>query len=459
MEIAVAPAHVLSRLPHEVGENLPSLEHLSSPASDDQLAGCGSKWNRHRLLLFVAMAVLLGSGIALRVLPSASFSRVGFDEHGYVVFVKQIQTAGIWNYDAVIDVYKERQYKIKEAVVPATRLGFLVPAALVGDVFHVAPFLALHITSAAAGVLLLFLAALFAYRAAGSATMLGVTALTATAPLQIYLSQRALIDGYFAFWATAAVWLAWENLRRPRHWGWLAAYALSLTILTLTKESAAFVVAAIFGVLVLNRFLRVGTVTPQLIAATVVGPAIAVLILAAFMGGVGPWLDFNRMFVAKSRANAYSVMAQDGPWYRYAVDWVIVSPALVALATARLFQIRRSDQVGTFLAAFLLLSFAAMSTVTYGMSLRYAAFWELPLCWLACSQAIALSRRFARVRPALMLSGLILVLSAIGVDQYVRFFVVGGVYDPVTAALVWSSGMEKSPPATALPAAAKAIAP
>lgn len=444
MEIAIAPDPILARLPQEPGESF--AHSVEAPRSERPSAA--GKLTRRRLFLWAAMAVLLGAGVFLRVFPSAGFAKVGYDEHGYMVFVQQIQAVGVYNYDAVVDVYKERQFKINEAVVPATRLGFLIPAALVGGAFHVQPFRALHITAAAAGVLLLMLSGLFAYRAGGPRMMLGVTALMATAPLQVYLSQRALIDGYFAFWATAAVWLAWENLRRPRHLGWLVAYTLSLTILTLTKENAAFVVAAIFGVLVLNRFLKVGTVTPQLFAATVIGPALAILLLAGLMGGLGQWIDFNRMFVAKSRTNFYSIMAQDGPWYRYAVDWVIVSPALIAFATARLFQMRRSDQIGTFLAAFLLLSFAAMSSVKYGISLRYAAYWDLPLCWLACSQAMALRRRFTQVRPALVITGCILLLSAVGVNQYVRFFVVGGVYDPVTAGLVWSSGMEKAKPPT-----------
>ena len=444
MEIALAPEDVLARVPTERQDSFVSPNEIL-PAEREHVRGRGS---RHRVALWATMGLILTIGIFLRIFPTASFPQVGYDEHGYMVFVQQIEKAGIWNYDAVIDVYKERQYKIPQAVVPATRLGFLIPAALVGEIFQVQPFRALHITAAAAGVLLLILSGLFAYRAGGARMMLGVTALIATAPLQVYLSQRALIDGYFAFWSTATIWLAWENLRRPRHLGWLAAYALSLTILTLTKENAAFVVAAIFGVLVLNRFLKMGTVTPQLFAATIIGPALAILVLAALMGGLEQWVDFNRMFVAKSRTNFYSIMAQDGPWYRYAVDWVIVSPALVAFATARLFQMRRSDQIGTFFAAFLLLSFAAMSAVKYGISLRYAAYWDLPICWLACSQAIALRSRFAQVRPALVLGGCILLLSAVGLNQYVRFFVVGGVYDPVTAGLVWSSGMEKAKPAT-----------
>ena len=104
-----------------------------------------------------------------------------------------------------------------------------------------------------------------------------------------------MIDGYFAFWAVAALWLCWENLQRPRHFGWLAAYVFCLTILVLTKENAAFVVFAIFATLLLNRFLRMGTVTPHLLAATIIGPAFAVVILIGLIGGVSEWLRFYLM--------------------------------------------------------------------------------------------------------------------------------------------------------------------
>ncbi len=399
--------------------------------------------SRQQGLILLATTALLALGIFLRLYPSAGHSHLGTDEHGYMVFVKQIESAGLWNYDAVVRVYVERQYKLQEAVVPATRLGFLVPAALAAEWFHLRAFDALHATTAIAGVLLLLLCALFAYRMGGAIPMLGTTALVATAPLQIYLCQRAMIDGYFAFWAVAALWLAWENLQRPRHAGWLIAYALSLTILVLTKENAAFFVFAIFATFLLNGLLRVGTVTPHLLAATIIGPAIAVLLLIGLIGGLSEAVRFYLMFVEKSRTNFYSIVAQDGPWYRYAVDFVLVSPAIVAFACGRVFQLRRSARSEVFLFAFLALILIAMSSVTYGMSLRYAAFCDIPLCWLACHQALALGRRLPTIRPALATLVLFLVLSAIGINQYVRFFVRGKVYDPITPALIWAAGMEK----------------
>ena len=400
--------------------------------------------SRRRALVFLTMTVLLGVGIFLRLYPSAGYRNLGTDEHGYMVFVKQIQTAGIWNYDAVVRVYVERQYTLKEAVVPATRLAFLVPAALCADLFQLRAFTAIHAVAAAAGVLLLLLSALFGYRLGGTWPMIGMTALVATAPLEIYLCQRAMIDGYFAFWAVAALWLAWENLQRPRHMGWLIAYTLCLTTLVLTKETAAFVVFALLGTLLLNRFLRIGTVTPQLLAATVAGPALAVLLLVLLVGGVGDWIHFYQMFVTKSRMNFYSVAAQDGPWYRYAIDFALVTPAIVALAIGGFFQVRKGDRAGAFMATFALLALTALSSVKYGISLRYAAFCDIPLAWLACSQVLALSKRFSAARPAIVAAGMFLIVSAIGINQYVRIFVRGGLYDPITSQLVMKLDMYKS---------------
>lgn len=434
----------------------PGLAAMAATPPADYANRRSGRIDRRRFYLVATLCGIIALGAALRIFPSSGYDRPGFDEYAYMVFLKQIQTVGLWNYDAVVQVYVERQYKQPDAVVPATRIGFLAPAALVGEVFRLKPFQALRATSATAGVLMLLLSALFAYRLGGAVPMLGVTALVATAPLQIYLSQRALIDGYFAFWAVAALWLAWENLQRPRHRGWLISYTACLTILVLTKENAAFVVFAIFGLLLLNRFLRVGTVTPHLLAATIVGPLIAVLILSSFMGGLWEWVEFNLMFVAKSRTNYYSILAQDGPWYRYLIDFIILSPLLVVFACGQIFQSQRVDRAGTFMTTFLLLSFVGMSAVEYGMSLRYAAYCDIPLCWLACSQVISLGKRFSKVHPALVVSGLLLILSALGIDQYARFFVTGAIYDPTTAALVRSSGMEKSRPAPAPGSAAVA---
>jgi len=81
------------------------------------------------------------------------------------------------------------------------------------------------------------------------------------------------------------------------------------------------------------------------------------------------------------------------------------------------------------------------------MSLRYAAYWDIPLCWLACSQLLMLGPKFGKARAASVIVALLVVTGATGVKQYHRFFVEGEIYDPITATMVWAAQLEKEPPA------------
>ncbi len=53
---------------------------------------------------------------------------------------------------------------------------------------------------------------------------------------------------------------------------------------------------------------------------------------------------------------------QDGAWYRYLIDFSLLSPCIVALAFGRIFQIERTAKSDIFWALFLGFSFLAMSS-------------------------------------------------------------------------------------------------
>ena len=127
---------------------------LAAPPSRSAANVRGAGLSRRRILLVATLCALLGLGAFLRIYPSSGYQRTGFDEHGYAVFVKEIQAVGFLNYDAVVKVYLERQRSRAEANVPATRIGFLAPATLVANVFRFEPMRALKVTSCLASLLL-----------------------------------------------------------------------------------------------------------------------------------------------------------------------------------------------------------------------------------------------------------------------------------------------------------------
>ncbi len=396
-----------------------------------------------KILIGLALCALLGLGAFLRVFPSSGATRVGFDEHGYSVFVQAAQGAGLRHYDQVVHVYVEQQYADTAATVPATRVGFLVPATLAAELFRLSPFQALRLVSQLASIALLLASACIAYRLSGVTRMLVLTALMAVAPLQIALAQRALIDGYFAFWAILTAWFFWESLRAPKHRGWLAAYSTSLFVLVLTKENAAFVFVALAGTALTLFLCTRQQPSLGLVLVSVVAPMLAVLLLASLVGGIGAWIAFYRMFVAKSGGLPYAIQMQDGAWYRYLIDFAVLSPVIVALALGRILQLERSARADLFWALFLGFSFVAMTSVTYGMSLRFAAYWDVPLRWLAASQLLALTRRVFPRRAAFALALALVLCASVDLSQYTRLFVRGRIYDPVSAQLLHASDLVK----------------
>src|ERR1051325_3827594 len=281
----------------------------------------GSKGGKSAIALLI---IVLSAGIFFRVWPNTGFHGIGIDEGFYSTYVEMAQKDGIRNYGDVVRAYVQSQAKHKEAVVPATRVGFLIPATIIAQVTKVAPLIALRYTSLAASILLLLAVAAIALGNGGLRQALVITSLMAVAPLQIHLAQRGLIDGYFAFWAILCAWFLWENLRSPHRTGWLVGYGITLFALIVTKENAAFVFLALAITTLVLASVKVGRVRWPLVLVSVAVPILAILFLAMLVGGIGEWILFYRGFVRKSGAMLYAFHLQDGPWYRYLVDFTLL---------------------------------------------------------------------------------------------------------------------------------------
>jgi hypothetical protein len=198
-------------------------------------------------------------------------------------------------------------------------------------------------------------------------------------PLEIHFSQHALIDGFFTFWAVMCMWTTWECLRNPRSAGWLAVHTGCLALMVMTKENAFFVYSALAVAVLSNRWLEFGTVTRRFLLVSIAGPLLGVAALVLLSGGVGPFVEVYQTLVGKAQSLAYARLTGDGPWHRYLIDLLIVSPIVLCLALGALFAVAPRKKEIAFFAVFVAASYLIMCNVRYAMNLRYASIWELPL--------------------------------------------------------------------------------
>ena len=372
-----------------------------------------------RRLWTLAVVLVFALGITLRTVPFASFKGAGFDEVLYKAYVSQLLDRGLAHYPSIVEDYIDYQKTLKGSILPPMRFLYIGTSALWSWTSGAKPLTALHQVASTFSILMLGLTFGFMWRLAGRGAALAVTALMACAPTQIHMSQHALVDGFFAFWAVLALWLLWENLQSPRRTGLLVGYAMTLALMVTAKENAAFVFIAIVAILVANRWLHFGTVNRPLVLATLLGPVAGALVLVTLAGGLENIFTCYILSVSKNYTLDFAIKTGDGPWYRYLVDLMLVSPLVLILALGALFQLdRERHRPQLYAALFIAASYLVMCNLRYGMNLRYANMWDAPLRLLAFTQIGLLADRFAGKRRELWITLGVIALCAYDLRQY-----------------------------------------
>ena len=416
---------------------------------------------RKRKIDIVVLAIILALGIFLRLPPQAfapggalhpiavlhpqpAFAKVGFDEGLYREYVNALIKDGITSYPDIVEGYIEVQTKLPGSILPPVRFLYIFSAYIWHLIFGCEALEALYQVAAFFSVLTLALATTFVWRLRGPTWALGIAALVAVAPTQIHMSQHALVDGFFTFWALLCLWLLWENLGAPRDWRWLIAYISALVLLVLTKENSFFVWVAIIALIVSNRWLQFGAVTRELVVATIVGPILGVVVLIFLAGGIDTLFQTYQLSVGKNFQLRYAVTTGDGPWYRYLVDLLLVSPVILILALGSIFRLDRTKKPELYMWIFLATSYLVMCNVKYGMNLRYANMWDMPLRFLALSALVSLTAPLRRYRSA-VLGVAVALICAIELRQYIVLAVQFPLYELVPEGLLRALRILKSP--------------
>jgi 4-amino-4-deoxy-L-arabinose transferase-like glycosyltransferase len=414
-----------------------------------------------RKIDIVLLSLIFAVGIFLRLTPHAfspgarlhsiaflhpqpAFDKTGFDEGLYTEYVNKLTTLGLSAYPFIVQDYVERQERLQRSILSPLRFLYIFWGYLWHLSFGTDTLEALKNVASLFSILTLVISTGFAWRLKGKAWALAIGSFMCVAPTQIHMSQHALVDGFFTFWALLVLWLFWENLQAPRDWRWLVGYIVALALLVLTKENSFFVWIGLVALLVSNRWLQFGTVTRELVIATLLGPLLGVVIIIFLAGGFPETIHTYRYSLAKNYELHYAILTGDGPWSRYLVDLLLVSPIILILAFGTLFRLDRKMKPELFMSIFIAASYLVMCNVKYGMNLRYANMWDMPLRFLAFSQIVAMASWLKSYRAAIIAVAVIF-LAAIEFHQYIVLAVRYPLYELITHDLLRALHILKSP--------------
>jgi 4-amino-4-deoxy-L-arabinose transferase-like glycosyltransferase len=272
--------------------------------------------------------------------------------------------------------------------------------------------------------------------------------LLVVSPLQIWLSNLALQDSFFTLIVIAAF------LFYHRCWCYQKKgdpFALGFFVLAglLTKESMILFYAC-FGALALYYRKKI---SPHSLIRIALPLVIAFLLYVS----VSSWIvgGFDRfwkiyLYYGQSLGKAgYSLRFQQGPWFRYIVDFISLSPLTFLLAIIGMVmpisdernRIGRDIAMRYAAVGFAVFSLLPLVTALPLFNVRLVLFLDVLLRVLSVFGLLFIAGKIKsqRFRHAFIAFAFVILIAS-DIHQYIQLFVTSGLDDPTTIELIWGNG-------------------
>ncbi len=276
--------------------------------------------------------------------------------------------------------------------------------------------------------------------------------LLAFSPLGGAMAKRALIDS-FTYLVTALSllsFLAWIVRRTSRT---LAIFSISLLLVQLTRETGFLVYPFYLAVLLFLKYRERAGITLRDIAICFLVPVLGTAIVYQVLYGLPAVYGVVEAIYTDNLMNpsAYVLNYSSGPWYRYLVDFMLLSPVTILLAFmySGYYLLRKTFDAKTSV----LLGFFGYTIAVYAflqMNVRYVITLDLViriLASLAVGAAVS-GLVHSQRKKSLAAAAIVVLLVIMDIRSYTRFFVAGNAYDPVSYNLLYT---EKFVPTVLVP--------
>jgi hypothetical protein len=386
--------------------------------------------------------LLLLVAVALRLEIFNDVKLNGFDEHAYLRFAEIFHRDGL---PGIRDLTAQYATNKELAASPLPlRIGFVALAAWMCELAGKFSVENIAWISLLAGAGLVVVSYLFVQRIAGVAEGLLVAALLLSSPLAMTLSRRALQDGLVGFVTVCILYFFHQCWRRKRITDPLMLAGLVAAALLL-KEATLFIYPSLL--LAAIYYLRTKPVGDWkwIAGALALGPLIYLGVTSAVAGGFSTWLHVYREYTAMQSKLPYTMDFGRGAWFRYFVDFLLLSPVPFLLAIFGMAAPVKTDGQRELKA--LALIYFLSGVLVFGLlpvrAVRVVLYLDLFLRVLAMLAACWLGRELAarfKLQPALAVAAVFAVLIGTDLWQFHQLFNVANVYDPTTFELIRGNG-------------------
>ena len=390
-----------------------------------------------------ALALLVAAAVLIRSLPSVPYFPDSDDGY-YLRYAAAVAEQGPAAFPRLFAEYTSDPRNFNYP--PPNRLAYALATGAWAAAFG--PSLpAIAHTSVVSHLAFVAVTFLFARRFLGETRALWLSASCAFSPLLLGMARQALSDSFVLLAFSLPVWTFLGVVERPSDRRWRAGFVAAFAFAILTKELAALLALPFAAFWAVERWARRrAELSPALGIALLAAPAaIAVPLWVLAAGGVEPLMTVFRGILEGPATNPYTIEYGSGPWYRYLVDFVVLShaPTLHALGFAGTFAVRVArggyERVHAYFGLLAVLLLFEHSFVT--KNARYLMLLELPLRLYAVAMLAQLARAPRSALGTAAVTAAVAALASIDLASFEQLFVAGRAYDPVSAFLLVLRGI------------------
>ncbi len=328
-------------------------------------------------LLLIAVPLVM----AYRSIPAEDRFAKQSDEGYYMKYAQAFAEEGVRSIPKALRRYLDTPEL--QAFPHPGRFGFTLFTGMWLKVFPDTYRSLAHLSFVAA-ILFLILSYYFARRYLGLEVAALYTLLLACSPLLMGASRRVLQDSVLhLFWAVP-FWLFFEYLMTKRRWAFVGSIAALIVALTIKEVSIFLIFFFVFSWIVFKIFYTKDLPLRDfawLVLAPPIGAAVLYLIFLGGLGNFSSLVDFTLgVHLSGSPSpgvTSYSQFAT-GPWFKYLLDFLLVSPWATVLCLGYIFHLLAVRKMGPlhaygllyFILVYGLLScLKSTKIVRFGMSL------------------------------------------------------------------------------------------
>ncbi|PIP19885.1 MAG: hypothetical protein COT38_05600 [Candidatus Omnitrophica bacterium CG08_land_8_20_14_0_20_41_16] len=383
-------------------------------------------------LLIISIAITLISNSMKNIVFVAKA-----DEGLYLKYATMVSENGIKGFrDLFKDYFADKSHRITQNPL---RVGFVLIASLWLKLLGYSIY-NLALLSLCSYCIFLFLVFYFARKYLGSTLVLPFIILVAFSPINMAMARRALIESTINLFLFFSILLFFLLLKK-KNWINILSFILVYSYAILIKEGSAILSLFFLVYLLLTRkknkeyFSFRGFLIIAIIPFSIAG-----IIYTYLAGGFTQFYRAMISVVTAPEVNAYAVFFCAGPWFRYLLDFMLLSPWILILGIGFIFfyltKYKKRDELNYLLIfSICMLSFYSL----FIKNIRYLMILDLPLRLFAFLMLYELVSLLFKEKVIFWLTLTVFILSVFDYLNFYYYFVRYGIYDPVSFCFLQAS--------------------